>query len=333
MIDLLERAGHKAGVEPETESFPEWLDPMLATLVGEPFSDDDWVYERKLDGERCLAFVREGSVSLKSRNQKDLNETYPEIAGWLSESLDVDVVLDGEIVAFEGDTTSFEALQSRMQIKDPTQARETDVDVYYYVFDVLHIDGASTREIPLRERKQVLRELIEFRDPVRFTPHRNADGEDFFEEACADGWEGLIAKNATAEYVGSRSRKWLKLKCVSRQEFVVGGYTDPQGERTGFGALLIGYYDGDDLVYAGKVGTGYDERTLRRLGDKLRSLKRSGSPFSHDSAPSGAHWVEPRLIAEVGFTEWTSAGRLRHPRFIGLRTDKPPEDVVREKPS
>lgn len=331
MIQLLEEAGRKAGLEPEPEAFPEWVDPMLATLAGEPFSDEDWVYERKLDGERCLAFVRNAQGNLLSRNRTELTRTYPEVAEWLSEELDADMVLDGEIVAFDGDTSSFQKLQTRMQIKDPERARAADVEVFYYLFDILHLDGTSTRDLPLRERKQILREVIDFSDPVRFTPHRNGEGEDFFEEACADGWEGLIAKDATSEYTGSRSRRWLKFKCVTRQEFVVGGYTDPEGERSQFGALLVGYHDGDKLVYAGKVGTGYDEQTLARLGDKLRSLERSDSPFSDDNHPSDAHWVEPELVAEVGFTEWTSAGSLRHPRYLGIRTDKAPEDVVREK--
>lgn len=332
MIQLLEEAGRKTGLEPEPEAFPEWIDPMLATLAGEPFSDEDWVYERKLDGERTLAFVHDGQARLRSRNQKDLTRTYPEVAAWLGEELDADVVLDGEVVAFEGDTTSFQRLQPRMQIKDPDRARKSDVAVFFYLFDILHLEGASTRDLPLRERKQILREVIDFHDPVRITPHRNAEGEDFFDEACADGWEGLIAKDATSEYMGSRSRRWLKFKCVTRQEFVVGGYTDPEGERSQFGALLVGYHDGDDLVYAGKVGTGYDEQTLARLGDKLRSLERADSPFGDDSHPSDAHWVEPVLVAEVGFTEWTSAGSLRHPRYLGIRPDKAPQDVVREKP-
>lgn len=314
------------------EDFPDWLDPMLATLVGEPFSDDDWIYERKLDGERCLAYLRARKPRLLSRNQRDLVDTYPEIADWLRDNLASQVVLDGEVVAFDGDTTSFQTLQARMQVEKREEALRSEVAVFYYLFDILHIDGSSTRDLPLRDRKQLLRERVDFDDPVRFTPHRNADGEDFYDEACADGWEGLIAKDATSTYVGSRSRSWLKFKCVMRQEFVIGGYTDPHGERSRFGSLLIGYHQEGDLVYAGKVGTGYDRSTLERLGDELAHRRIDEPPFRAHSLPD-AHWVEPELVAEVGFTEWTSGGKLRHPRYLGLRRDKPASDVVRETPT
>lgn len=319
----------KDGERLVAEKFPDWLDPMLATLVGEPFSDEEWIYERKLDGERCLAYRQGHQVRLMSRNQKNLVDTYPEVADWLEDHVDADVVVDGEIVAFDGAITSFQRLQSRMQVRDPKKARSSDVAVFYYLFDILHHEGSSTRDLPLRERKRMLRDGFDFSDPVRFTPHRNTEGEDFYDEACADGWEGLIAKDATSTYVGTRSRKWLKFKCVSRQEFVIGGYTDPEGERSGFGALLIGYYEDDDLVYAGKVGTGYDEETLDRLGRELRRRETDETPFRRNDSPD-AHWVEPELVAEIGFSEWTSGGRLRHPRYIGLREDKPAKEVVKE---
>lgn len=333
MTDLLTDIFRDLGVEPSSEAFPDWIDPMLATLVGEPFSDENWVFERKLDGERCLAFVRNGSTRLMSRNRKGLDATYPELVDRMGAALDEDVVLDGEVVAFDGDLTSFQTLQARMQIKDPEEPRRSGVAVYYYLFDLLHYDGRSTRELPLRDRKRLLRETVDFSDPVRFTTHRNADGEDFYDEACADGWEGLIAKDATARYVEGRSRKWLKFKYVRRQEFVIGGFTEPSGERDHFGALLIGYRQNGDLVYAGKVGTGYDQDTLRRLGDRMCDIERDDPPFSDGDLPSDAHWIEPELVAEVGFTEWTTAGKLRHPRYLGLRRDKPPRDVVRETPS
>lgn len=333
MTELLERVSRSSAGSIYRESFPRWIDPMLATLVGEAFSDDSWVFERKLDGERCLAFCRDGEAHLASRNKKPLADSYPEVVDWLERWVHDDLVIDGELVAFEGGVTSFQRLQARMQIRDPDRARSSDIAVYYYVFDILHLEGMSTRGIPLRERKELLREVLEYSDPVRYTRHRNRDGEDYFAEACADGWEGLIAKDATAPYVSSRSRKWLKFKCVNRQEFVVGGFTGPQGGRTGFGALLIGYYDGDDLVYAGKVGTGYDEETLKRLSGQMRRLERDTPPFAEDDLPSGAHWVEPRLVAEVAFTEWTAAGKLRHPRYVGLRDDKTPREVRRETPA
>jgi ATP-dependent DNA ligase len=190
------------------------------------------------------------------------------------------------------------------------------------------------RPLPLRERKQILRDLLRFEDPLRFTEHRNTDGEAYFRDACASGWEGLIAKRADAPYRPGRTRDWLKFKCESGQEFVVGGFTDPQGTRTGFGALLLGYYDpSHQLIYAGKVGTGFTQQTLDSLHATLAGLEQDHSPFADGKLPrSGVHWVQPRLVAEVGFSEWTAAGELRHPRFQGLRDDKDPADVVRELP-
>lgn len=238
-------------------------------------------------------------------------------------------------MAFEGSVTSFSRLQKRMQIEGSEAARESSrsIKVYYYMFDLLHLAGYDVTAVPLRHRKRLLRHAFDLEAPVRFTPHRNADGEQFYEEACRKGWEGIIAKRADSEYVQSRSRNWLKFKCVNQQEFVIGGYTDPEGKRIGFGALLIGYTDGEALRYAGKVGTGYSDETLRDLSKRLKSRERKTPPFIGDDLPEkGVHWVTPELVAEIGFTEWTEEGKLRHPRFLGLRRDKDPEDVVRERP-
>ncbi len=310
---------------------PEWTGPMLAKLSHERFSDPGWIFERKLDGERCLAFSSGGAVRLMSRNRKPLGASYPEIAEALCRQDCDDFVVDGEIVAFSGGVTSFERLQSRMQIHDPDQARATGVAVYYYLFDVIHMAGYATDRLPQRTRKTLLKGAFDFADPLRFLPHRNRDGEAYWAEACRKGWEGIIAKDASARYVHSRSGKWLKLKCVQRQELVIGGFTDAEGERIGFGALLLGYHDGDALVYAGKVGTGFDDDTLRRLRKRLGTRTRKTTPFDRGRPPSGGvHWVTPELVAEVGFTEWTADGRLRHPRFLGLRRDKDAAQVVRE---
>jgi bifunctional non-homologous end joining protein LigD len=315
------------------EAFPRWLEPMLATLVDEPFSDEGWIYERKLDGERCLAFVSDDDLRLKSRNQNRLNDAYPELAEAMARTATTPMVVDGEVVAFEGGTTSFERLQGRMQIADPEEARQSRVKVYYYLFDILHLDGASTRDLPLRTRKSLLRRVLDFEDPLRFATHRNREGEEYYRKACASGWEGVIAKDAGAPYFASRSRRWLKFKCVSRQEFVVGGFTDPEGERTHFGALLVGYFDGDELVYAGKVGTGYDEESLEMLADRMGELRQDEPPFGRGDPPEEANWVDPELVVEVGFTEWTRHGKLRHPRYLGLRRDKKAREVTREEPS
>jgi bifunctional non-homologous end joining protein LigD len=206
------------------------------------------------------------------------------------------------------------------------------VAVYLYLFDLLHLEGRDTTSLALRDRKRLLKRTLSFEGHIRFTPHRARSGERFLEEACRKGWEGLIAKRAGAPYRHHRSRDWLKLKCGNRQELVIGGYTDPQGSRTGFGALLVGYYEGGKLRYAGKVGTGYDDALLRELGARLARMERRTSPFASAPRVKGVHWVSPRLVGEVGFTEWTREGRLRHPRFLGLRSDKSARQVRRERP-
>jgi DNA ligase D-like protein (predicted ligase) len=313
--------------------------PALATLTYDRFSDDGWLFERKLDGMRVLAEGAGGRVRLRSRSGADAGASFPEIAEALSAQHTPDFVVDGEVVAFDGDQTSFAALQPRMHLSNPDKARRTGVEVFYYVFDVLHLDGHSTRALALRDRKDLLRDLFEWHDPLRFTTHRDAGGEAYFEEACAQGWEGLIAKRADAPYRSGRTADWLKFKCEQGQEFVVGGWTDPQGSREGFGALLLGYFDdAGALVYAGKVGTGFDRTLLSSLGRRLRALSVSKPAFDERSLPKGAawrigvHWVEPELVAQVNFTEWTRDGQLRHPRYLGERVDKSAREVVREAP-
>jgi DNA ligase D-like protein (predicted ligase) len=296
---------------------------MKAVLTEERFSDPAWIFERKLDGIRCIAIRSGAPVRLLSRNDLSLNGRYPEIAAALEAEACERVAVDGEVVAFDGARTSFARLAER---------GHRPVPVYLYVFDILWLDGHDVRDLPLRARKRLLRAALEFRGPVRWTPHRNGAGEALFEEACRKGWEGVIAKRADSPYRSTRSRDWLKFKCEKGQELVVGGFTAPQGSRTEFGALLVGYYDDGALRYAGKVGTGFDHVTLRDLGARMRALRRDEPPFA-DAAQireRGVTWIEPQLVAQVAFTEWTGAGRLRHPRFLGLREDKAPRAVVRE---
>lgn len=314
------------------EESPHLPGAMLATLTDDHFAHPDWVYERKLDGQRVLAVREDGQARLRSRNDLDLDDTYPELVDALSGD-GPDLVVDGEVVAFEGDVTSFSRLQQRMQLRDAERARASGVAVRLYLFDLLHLDGWSTRDLPLRDRKRLLRAAVEFEDPVRFTSHRNEDGPAFLDDACRRGWEGLIAKDASAPYRSGRSRDWLKFKCVHQQELVVGGFTAPKGSRTRFGALLVGYHEDGALRYAGKVGTGYDRETLDRVGDLLDARTRKTSPFDDHGRERDATWVTPDLVAEIGFTEWTEDGRLRHPRFLGLRDDKDAADVVRERPA
>lgn len=310
--------------------FPAWVEPMKATLVHEHFSDPDWIYEPKLDGERCLAFVRSGEVRLMSRNQKRIDHSYPEVTAALERQRDA--VLDGEVVALAGGIPSFSALQQRMHVLVPTPDLRRRVPVLFYVFDVVHLDGYDVTRLPLLTRKKLLAKAISFRRPLRKVAHRVGEGESYYEEICAQrGQEGLIAKRADSAYRSSRSKEWLKFKCSLEQEFVIGGYTDPQGSRTGFGALLVGYYDDGLLRYAGKVGTGFDRRTLTTLVGELAKRERPDPPFADRGiARRDAHWVEPELVGQVAFSEWTNTGRLRHPRFVGLRRDKEAKAVIRE---
>lgn len=312
---------------------PDWIEPMLATLTENYFSDQGWIYERKLDGERCLLFRNDDDLRLMSRNRQVLNERYPELEEASGSLLPNHFIIDGEIVAFDGNLTSFSRLQQRMHIHNRTEALGSDVAVYYYIFDLIFLEGYDTSQLPLRARKSLLKKAFTYDDPLRYVEHRNEDGVTYFEEACQCGWEGIIAKDATSVYVSGRSPQWLKFKCVHQQELVIGGFTEPRGERIGFGALLLGYYEGDALRYAGKVGTGFDEETLTRLHERLSALERETTPYDDGDLPtSEVHWVTPKLVAEVGFEEWTQNNRLRHPRYLGLRNDKDAREVVKEEP-
>ncbi len=297
---------------------------MKAVLTRERFSDPAWIFERKLDGIRCIAVRESGAVSLLSRNDIVMNDRFPEVVTALKGAApEKDVALDGEIVAFQGSHTSFARLAER---------RHRPVPVFYYVFDVLWLGGRDVRSLALRSRKRLLA-AIRLPQPLRLTPYRNRDGEALFEDACRRGWEGLVAKRLDSRYASTRSRDWLKLKCEQGQELVVGGFTAPRGARIELGALLLGYFEGAALRYAGKVGTGFDAETLRELGRRLRALEAREPPFADAASirERGVRWVRPELVAQVSFTEWTSHGRLRHPRFLGLREDKDAREVVRER--
>jgi bifunctional non-homologous end joining protein LigD len=313
------------------EKVPAWRSPTLATLTDRRFSDPEWIFERKLDGVRGLAFRDGDQVRLLSRNRLSLNNTYPELVDALAKQDTTSFVVDGEIVAFEGRRTSFARLQGRLGITNPEEARASGIAVFYYIFDLLHIDGKDTRALLLIWRKRLLRNAFNFTDPLRYTTHRVRDGEAAYRAACERGDEGVIAKLTDAPYEGRRSTNWLKLKCSRDQEFAIVGYTAPKGSRVGLGALLLGYYDGDYLVYAGKVGTGFDTETLRSLHKRLSRTEQDASPITGGRVREpGAHWVRPTLVAQVAFSEWTRDGKLRHPRYLGLRTDKSPAEVVRE---
>jgi bifunctional non-homologous end joining protein LigD len=312
-----------------------WIDPELATLTKDRFFDPAWMYERKFDGERCLAYRDTRGVALMTRNKLLVNTTYPELTAALAAQDAHDFVVDGEVVAFDGSTTSFSRLQQRLGVRNPPDRLIAAVPVVYYLFDVLRADGRDVTGLPLRERKKVLRSLLSFGGPLRFTTHRVAGAQEYWDQACGRGWEGLVVKRADSLYRSGRSRDWLKFKCENSQEFVIGGYTDPQGSRADFGALLIGYYDADgQLAYAGKVGTGFDSSTLAKLLEAMAGLEQLRPPFDRGALPrAGVHWIRPELVGEVGFSEWTAAGQLRHPRYLGLRRDKDARSVTRERPA
>jgi DNA ligase D-like protein (predicted ligase) len=306
---------------------------MLATLSDRREFGDDWLLERKFDGERCVARKDGSDVRLESRTGKDLTGTYPEVCAALAAQRPRTLLLDGEVVAFEGDQTSFSRLQQRLGVSRPTPAHVASFPVVYCVFDLLELDGEDIRGRPLLERRARLEQAIRPGEALQISEAWRGDSERRFRDACRAGWEGLIAKRADAPYVPARSRDWLKLKCSWEQELVIGGYTEPAGSRTDFGALLVGYHEDGELRYAGKVGTGYSAATLRDLGARLRGLETAEPPFGDARPiPRGTHWTRPELVAQIGFAEWTNDGRLRQPRFLGLRDDKRPDEVVRERP-
>lgn len=314
----------------ERKDMPDWIPAMKATLTHEYFSDPQWLYEHKLDGERTLIRGSGGQVAMFSRNQKQLNDTYPEVAAAL-EDIEGDWWLDGEIVAFEDGRTSFSKLQERMHKQNRQEALKSDVEVYLYLFDCMYADGYELRGLPLVERKRVLEQLDDYQPPLQLLRWRYEHGERYLQAACQDGWEGLIAKDAESVYASQRSRKWLKFKCDRQQELVVVGYTEPQGQRTYFGALLLGYYQGEQLRYAGKVGIGFDEQTRADMMDRFYELHTDTSPVAEQVNEYDVYWLKPNLVAQIGFTEWTQDGKLRHPRFLGLRRDKDPGDIVKEE--
>jgi bifunctional non-homologous end joining protein LigD len=310
---------------------------MLATLVDEAFSDPAWIFEIKYDGVRVLAWRAGRDVKLHGRSGQEVTARYPEIAVALR-ALPLDqFLLDGEIVALdEQGRPSFQRLQARMGLTRPADIERMRglVPVSAVLFDALALDGRDLRALPLRDRKALLERLLPPRGVVAYGAHVEAAGDAFLDAACAQDLEGIVAKRAASAYTGTRSRDWLKIKCQKRQEFVIGGWTDPRGTRPYFGALHLGLYEDGRLVYVSKVGTGFDDRALRQVQERLEPLARATSPFERGTPPGrGHHWVEPALVAEVRFTEWTADGGLRHPAFLGLRDDKAPRECRREVPA
>lgn len=312
------------------KSMPAFIKPMLATLTDERFSDPDWIFERKLDGERCLLFKKDKTIILKSRNDKILNHSYPEIIVALKKLDLPDCILDGEIVALTKKITNFSLLSQRFGIAAP-KLGAPKIPLYYYVFDILYCDGYLVTHLPLLTRKKILKSILPNNKTICYVTHKKEHGQAYFKQACKNKWEGLIAKKSDSTYVSKRSSNWLKFKCSNEQELVIGGYTSPGGSRLNFGALLLGYYENGKLHYAGKVGTGFDEEILQDLGAKLKKLETKKNPFiNFDISMKDVHWVKPVLVCEVQFTEWTSSNKLRHPSYLGLRRDKDAKEVRKE---
>jgi bifunctional non-homologous end joining protein LigD len=311
---------------------PGAIEPELATLVSEAPPGNEWLHELKLDGYRVLCAVKDGEARLFTRHAKDWTDRFAPVAAAAARLPASAALLDGEVVVLEPDgRSSFQALQNAL-----TQDRERDL--VYFAFDLLHLDGYDLRPAPLIARKEALRDLVDAGEGkvIRYSDHVQGEGEGFYRQACSFALEGIVSKRADAPYRSGRGKDWLKVKCLKRQEFVIVGFTDPEGSRVGLGALLLGVHEKNgDLVFAGKVGTGFDQRTLTSLRKRLGKLERKTPAFKNP--PRGAearrsHWVEPELVGEVAFTEWTREGILRHPTFQGLREDKPASEVVREEP-
>lgn len=305
---------------------------QLATLVDAPPEGPEWLHEQKFDGYRILAEVDRGRVRLLSRRFNDWTKEFPSIARVLAELPARRLVLDGEIAVLLPDgRTSFQALQNSLGRRGTGTAPS---QLVYFVFDLLAHDDEVLTSLPLEQRKARLAGLIDKPGILRYSDHVVGNGAAFFRLACERGLEGIVSKHKDKPYTPGRGMTWRKTKCISRQEFVIGGFTDPDGDRTGIGSLLLGVYEGDRLVYAGKAGTGYTHQMLGELRRMLDCIEQPASPF--DPIPEKAwtgpnrHWVSPQYVCEVAFGEWTDDGRLRHPSFQGLRNDKAARDVVRE---
>jgi len=337
------KAEWRSGREEETVPKLKFVPPMKATLLAEPPAHGDWRYELKFDGYRALVLKTGGDVRIFSRNEKDLTARFPEIAGAIAALSARAAAFDGEIVALDKEgRSSFQLLQA-------LETGGQRPPLAFYIFDLLNHDGVDILDKPLLERRKQLSALLKSAaDPLRESAEIRGDPKKLLAEVRRRGLEGIIGKLADSTYEsGRRSRSWIKLKCASEQELVIGGYTPPEGTRKNFGALLVGYFQGKQLRFAGKVGTGFNDALLKSLYEKMRALHCTACPFANLPGKTQGrwaqnitpremklcHWVDPRLVCQVRFTEWTNDGKLRHPVFLGLREDKAAADVVRERPA
>ena len=311
---------------------PEFIQPQLATLVEEPPHGNEWLHELKFDGYRMLCHLNRGKVRFWSRNRKDWTNKFSHLGKAIKAFPATSVILDGEVVVMDAaGHTSFQKLQQSF--------KSGDSGLTFQIFDLIYLDGFNLTATPLIDRKLILAELLESvggRSPLRYSDHVEGNGLAFFKQACDFGIEGIVSKLATSPYESTRSRNWLKVKCIKRQEFVIAGYTPSEKGLPGFGALVLGVYEKGKLVYAGRAGTGFSFQDRLDLRKKLDRLVRASSPFAVKPKDPGlrhAVWTTPQLVGEVAFTEWTDDGSIRHPSFQGLREDKKAHEVVREEPA
>ena len=307
---------------------PEFIAPQLATLVKAPPTGNEWLHELKFDGYRMICRIDRGKVRFWSRNGKEWTARFPLVANDARQLKVATAMLDGEIVVVDAEgRSSFQKLQQAM-------AQNTKARFVYQVFDLLHLDGFDLTKVPLEDRKALLKDLCEGkRDRIRYSEHVEGNGVMFFKHACEYGIEGIVSKLAQSTYDSTRNRNWLKVKCNLQQEFVIVGYVVSTKNMPGFGSLILGVYEKGKLVYAGRVGTGFTVKQRLELYKQLEKIARESTALASvpkDPALKQAHWTEPKLIAQVNFTEWTDDGSIRHPSFQGLREDKNPKEVVRE---
>ncbi|HEY6121052.1 MAG TPA: non-homologous end-joining DNA ligase, partial [Pyrinomonadaceae bacterium] len=311
---------------------PQFISPQLATLVKEPPSSDEWLHELKFDGYRMLCRIDHGRVTFWSRNGKDWTEKFRNVVEAVKSLKASSAMIDGEIVIVDAQgRSSFQKLQRAM-------GKATTTGFAYEVFDLVYLDGFSLAQTPLKHRKEVLKDLVSSNTQgiIRYSEHINGSGEEFFKHACEYGIEGIVSKLANSHYESTRNRNWLKVKCAKQQEFVIVGYTPSSKGLPGFGSLVLSIYEKGKLIYAGRVGTGFTFKQRTDLKKQLDKFVRATSPLTVTPKEPGlreTRWTEPKMIAEVAFTEWTSDGSIRHPSFQGLREDKKPKDVVREEPN
>lgn len=313
-------------------TLPEFIPPQLATLVDKAPAGDAWFHELKLDGYRLLCHIDHGQVRFWTRNQKDWTAKFPALGKAVKALRVKSAILDGEVVALDASgRASFQKLQQQIN-------KNSAAGLMFHIFDLIYLDGFNLTRCTLRDRKRVLAELFERVDetsPLRFSDHIEGNGAQFFKQACKFGIEGIVSKLADSVYESTRSRNWLKVKCLKRQEFVIAGYT-LSDKGIPFSSLILGVYDKGKLIYAGRAGTGFSNKMRADLKKMLDKLKRPTRPFAQIPSDPGlrrAIWAEPSLVGEVAFTEWTDENVIRHPSFQGLREDKKPMEVVREEPS